>query len=136
MVFFSMFYKKSRMCEFEKLIDCKFVIIVNKSEIKLLVWCLRNIDHHGKYFSFWSNNYFFPLLIHIHTGIRGGDRMVVGFTTTYAVSAYHHWCCEFESRSGRGVHHYVIKFVSDLEQVGGVHWVLQFPPPIKLTATI
>jgi len=23
--------------------------------------------------------------------------MVVGFTTTYAISAYHHWC-EFESR--------------------------------------
>jgi len=21
--------------------------------------------------------------------------------------AYHHWCCEFESRSGRGVQHYV-----------------------------
>jgi len=31
------------------------------------------------------------------------DRMVVVFTTTYAISAYHHWCCEFESRSGRGV---------------------------------
>ena len=34
---------------------------------------------------------------------RGRDRMVVGFTTTYAISAYHHWCCEFESRSGRCV---------------------------------
>jgi len=34
--------------------------------------------------------------------------MVVGFTTTYAISAYHHWCCEFESQSGRGVQHYVI----------------------------
>jgi hypothetical protein len=31
--------------------------------------------------------------------------MVVGFTTTYAISAYHHWCCEFESRLGRGVQH-------------------------------
>jgi hypothetical protein len=40
-------------------------------------------------------------------------------TTTYAISAYHHWRCEFESRSGRGVQHYVIKFVSDLRQVGG-----------------
>ena len=29
---------------------------------------------------------------------RGGDRMVVGFTTTYAISAYHYWRCEFESR--------------------------------------
>jgi len=38
--------------------------------------------------------------------------MVVWFTTTYAISAYHHWCCESESRSERGVQHYVIKFVS------------------------
>jgi hypothetical protein len=29
--------------------------------------------------------------------------VVVGFTTTYAISAYHYWCCEFESRSGRSV---------------------------------
>jgi hypothetical protein len=31
------------------------------------------------------------------------------------------------------IQHYVIKFVSDLRQVGGF---LQFPPPVKLTATI
>jgi hypothetical protein len=67
---------------------------------------------------------------------RGRDRMLVGFKTTYAMSAYHHWCCEFESRAGRGVHHYVIKFVSDLRQVSGFLRVLWFPPPIKLTATI
>jgi hypothetical protein len=66
-------------------------------------------------------------------GRRGGDRMVVGFTTAYAISAYHHWCCEFESRPGRGVQHYVIKFVSDLRQIGGFLRVLPFPPPIKLT---
>ena len=29
--------------------------------------------------------------------------MVVGFTTTCAVSAYHHQSCEFEPRSWRGV---------------------------------
>jgi hypothetical protein len=62
--------------------------------------------------------------------------MVVGFTTAYVLSAYHHWCCEFESLSRRGVQHYVIKFVSDLRQVGGFLRVLRFPPPIKLTATI
>ena len=43
--------------------------------------------------------------------------MAVGFTTTYAIGAYHHWCCEVESPSGWG-EHYVIKFVSDLQQVG------------------
>jgi hypothetical protein len=41
--------------------------------------------------------------------LRGRDRMAVGFTIVYAISAYHHWCCEFESRSGRSVQHYVIK---------------------------
>ena len=34
------------------------------------------------------------------------------------------------------IQHYVIKFVSDLRQVGGFFWVLQFPPSIKRTATI
>ena len=34
------------------------------------------------------------------------------------------------------IQHYVIKFVSDLRQVGGFLLVLGFPPPIKLTATI
>jgi len=32
-----------------------------------------------------------------------GDRMVVGFTTTCAISAYHHKSCEFEPRSWQGV---------------------------------
>ena len=54
----------------------------------------------------------------------------------YAISAYHHWCCAFESRSGRGVQHYMIKFVSDMRQAGGFLRVLRFPPPIKLIATI
>jgi hypothetical protein len=27
------------------------------------------------------------------------DRMVIGYTTTCAISAYHHWRCEFESHS-------------------------------------
>ena len=61
------------------------------------------------------------------SGRRGRDRMVVEFTTTYAISAYH-WCWEIESRSGGGAQHYVIKFVSDLRQVGGFLWVLRFPP--------
>ena len=59
-------------------------------------------------------------------GRCGRDSIVVGFTTTNAISAYHHWC-----RSGWGVQHYVIKFVSDLRQVSGFLRVLRFPPPIK-----
>jgi hypothetical protein len=34
------------------------------------------------------------------------------------------------------IQYYVIKFVSDLWQVGGFLRVLLFPPPIKLTAMI
>jgi len=37
-------------------------------------------------------------------GRRGRDRIVIGFTTTYAISVYHNLYSEIESRSGRGVH--------------------------------
>jgi hypothetical protein len=44
-----------------------------------------------------TNAWLYELYI-ITRGCRGLHRMVVGFTTTYAISAYHHWsCCEFES---------------------------------------
>ena len=72
-------------------------------------------------------------------GRRGRDRMLVGFTTTCAISAYHHYLV-VSSNPVHGevylIQHYVIKFVSDLRQVCGFLWVLRFPPPIKLTATI
>jgi len=74
-------------------------------------------------------------LKHFHDR-RGRHRMVVGFTTTYATDAYHHWCFGFDSRSGRGAHHYVINLASDLREVGGFLRVLRFSPPIKLTTTI
>jgi hypothetical protein len=47
------------------------------------------------------------LAFNIYYYYSGGcDRMVVEFTTIYAIGANHHWCCEFESRSGQGVQHY------------------------------
>jgi len=53
-------------------------------------------------------------------GRRGRDRILVGFTTTYVISAYHHYSCEFEPRSlcVYSIKHYVIKFASDLRHVG------------------
>ena len=36
-----------------------------------------------------KNNYKTPALYFKSKGRRGHDRMVVGFTTTYAISAYH-----------------------------------------------
>ena len=66
---------------------------------------------------------------------RGRDHMVVEFTTTCAITAKvvssNHVHGEVYS-----IQHYVIKFVSDLQQVDGFLWVFRFPPPIKLTATI
>ena len=71
-------------------------------------------------------------------GRHGRDRMVGGFTTTCAISAYYHYRFEFESRSGVGysILNYVKMFVSDLRHVGRFPRTLQFPPPIKLTVTI
>jgi hypothetical protein len=34
------------------------------------------------------------------------------------------------------IQHSVLKFVSDLRQVGDFLWVLRFTPPLKLIATI
>jgi hypothetical protein len=45
-------------------------------------------------------------------------------------------CLMVFSATFEGVQHYVIKFLSDLQQVGGFFRVLRFPPPINLTTTI
>jgi hypothetical protein len=97
--------------------------------------CWKNMDHS------WVEAYIYILCylwlwywvklkkMKFYSIIRGRcglDHIVFGFTTTYAISAYHHWYCEFESRSGRGVHDYAIKFVSDLRQVGGFLRVFRF----------
>jgi hypothetical protein len=96
-------------------------------------------------------------------GYRGRDRMVVGFITTYYISAYHHWRCEFDSCSLRGVFYTALCYNvcydknilddihnsldfhstfkkslttrSDLRQFSGFLRVLRFPPLIILTAT-
>jgi hypothetical protein len=44
----------------------------------------------------------FPLQ-YIYGGRRGHDHMVVGFKTTCAISAYHHYSCGFKPCSWRGV---------------------------------
>ena len=59
---------------------------------------------------------------------RDRDRMVVGFTKVVSSNPAHARCTQYS--------HYAIEFVSDLRQVSGFPWVLWFPPPIKLTATI
>ena len=69
-----------------------------------------------------------------------GVFMVVGFTTSCAISAFHYLpvSCEFKSLSWRGVLNTTLcdKFVSDLRQVGDFLRIFLFPPPIKLNAMI
>jgi hypothetical protein len=48
---------------------------------------------------------------------HGRDRMLVGFTTTYEIGAYHQLCwvrVPLSGGGGGGLQHYIIKFVSDL----------------------
>jgi len=60
------------------------------------------------------------------------DRMIVGFTSTCATTTK---VVSANSVHGEAysIQHYVIKFVSYLQQVGGFLSVLWFPPPIKPT---
>ena len=65
--------------------------------------------------------------------------MIVGLMIIYLfISVYHHERCEVESRSGNvySTQQYLIKLVSDLQQVSGYLQVLRFPPLVKLTVTI
>jgi hypothetical protein len=77
-----------------------------------------------------SNVNSWPLSIHFMSILgHDHDRMVVGFTTTCVIGAYHHlklWLgIPLKVYS---IQHYVIKFISDLRQVCGFLPVLWFPP--------
>ena len=73
--------------------------------------------------------------------LLGHDRFVVGYTTTQLpVQAVLIATKVASSNPIHGkmysVQHYVMKFVSDLQQVGGFLQRIRFPPPIKLTTMI
>jgi hypothetical protein len=81
-----------------------------------------------------DKRYIFGIWAEHTRGRSGCDRMEVEFTITYAISAYHHYCCEFEYRSLRVVLDTTLcKFVSDLQHDADS---LMFPPWIKLIAEI
>ena len=62
----------------------------------------------------------------LHVFVTVIIKMAVWFTTVYVIGAYSHF----------SIQQYVMKFVSDLKQVGSFLLVLLFPLPIKLAATI
>jgi hypothetical protein len=76
------------------------------------------------------NTLYFPV------GRRDPDRMVVGFTTTYVISAYYTnkvVSSNLVYGEVHSIHHYVIKFVGDLQKVYVFLRVLWFPPQINWT---
>jgi hypothetical protein len=62
--------------------------------ICLFLILVYSLNSRFYYFIFLSTIIFFQRVR------RGRDRMVFGFTTACAISAYHHRSCEFESHSG------------------------------------
>ena len=66
---------------------------------------------HAMYTQYNNRHYVINFVMLLATeGRRGRDRTVVGLKTIYAISAYHHRCCKFESSSGEvySIQHYVI----------------------------
>jgi hypothetical protein len=59
----------------------------------------RLVSFSGQLKIFWNILYIFPNYSLKKGPSYGHGRMVVGFTTTCAISSYHHWSCEFESCS-------------------------------------
>ena len=76
--------------------------------------------------------------LNIERGYRGCDRMIVDLQLP--VQSVHVTTKIVCSKPAHGevylIQHHVIKFVSDLGQVGGFLRAPLFPPPIKLTTTI
>ena len=94
------------------------IIISSLKSNLFLPWHSWNIAHlalHNNHSFTNSNNISISPFIQFR-GSRCRGRTVVGFTTTCAISAYHHQHYEFEPRSDDvyPMQHYVIKFVSDL----------------------
>jgi len=73
----------------------------HKTELK--TWRHVLGQHKQPYLPFHVQYTAFSMIGHNRSKGRCCDRMVVGFTTTCAISAYHHWSYELESHSWWGV---------------------------------
>jgi hypothetical protein len=81
-------------------------LVLSKLAIKkILLNCFgkKNVNYSKQLpkllYNYWTQYDNQPMSQICTRGCHGRYHMVDGFTTTYAISAYHHWCCEFESRS-------------------------------------
>jgi hypothetical protein len=121
LVWFDLCFREDCLINFFKIgptcIICKITNFIEKSEI--YVFCNTTLlfqkgpswswSYGNWIYNYLCNQCLSPLTLRVQTPVHG---------EVYSIQ------------------HYVIKFVSDLRQVGGFLWALQFPPLIKLTATI
>ena len=77
-----------------------FYVVINNQYVYKLKWYFLYEKNIAEGFCHDFINIFSSLI-----GRHGRDRMIVGFTTTCIISVYHHYSCELESRSWRGVLH-------------------------------
>ena len=85
------------------------------------------------FYPYTSTHTYSHMLPNIYKLFGGRDCMVVGFTTTYAIGAYYHKRCQFESHSWRGDTTLCDKVCRLLTEGRGFFRVLWFPPLIWLT---
>ena len=121
--------------------------IIRLRSISIVVWLVIKFTR-AKYKNIssykWSHyRYLYPLILFILMTAR---HMGSSLSWSYGSWIYSYLCNQcllpltlwvrIPLGEMYSIQHYVIKFVSDLRQVGGFLQVLRFPPPITLTATI
>ena len=118
-------YHLTHTCH-SSMFQCFFVVVIKNHP-----WGYQDHDKSHQNVKTQQIQYQIMQILFINRCRHGRDRMVDRSTGSYAISAYHHWSCEFESHPGGvySVQHYVIKFVGDLRQVGGFLRVFRLPPP-------
>ena len=105
-----------------------FVLIFFWNCITIL-WFLHTIRHYANYSHFLLSSYIVLFVLIVFGNVYRAPVQPVPINTKVMSSSPVHG--EVYS-----IQHYVIKFLSNLWQVGGFLRLLRFPPSIKLTPTI
>ena len=78
---------------------CKFLIGFWNCLESVFLYNFININFNSKDNTSVNNALHYYVKIDYEICRRGRDRMLDGFTISYAISAHHHYSCEFDSHS-------------------------------------